>query len=135
MNYWMLKRILNFWLVNSLWIAISFTVFILTMSLINSNSIQIQTFQISDKILHASAYMVMMWVWMMLLKKHSMSKSLLILLIALTIFGIVVEGLQASITESRTADWKDAVANFIGLILGMTTFNWLYYRSINQDKR
>jgi VanZ family protein len=135
MNYWMLKRILNFWLVNSFWIAISFTVFILTMSLINSNSIQIQTFQISDKILHASAYMVMMWVWMMLLKKHSMSKSILILLIALTMFGIVVEGLQTSITESRTADWKDAVANFIGLIIGMTTFNWLYYRSINQDKR
>lgn len=134
MNYWMLKRILNFWLVNAFWIAIFFTIFILTMSLINSNSIQIQTFQISDKILHASAYMVMMWVWMMLLKKHSMSKSILILLIALTMFGIVVEGLQTSITESRTADWKDAVANFIGLIIGMTTFNWLYYRSINQDK-
>jgi VanZ family protein len=50
-------------------------------------------------------------------------------------FGIVVEVLQASLTESRTADWKDAVANFIGLIMGMTTFNGLYYKLINRDKR
>jgi VanZ family protein len=134
MNYWMLKRILNFWLVNAFWIAISFTIFILMMSLINSNSIQIQSFQISDKILHASAYMLMMWAWMMLLKKLGMSRSVLILLIALTMFGIVVEGLQAYLTESRTADWKDAVANFIGLIIGVTTFNQLFFRLIYQDK-
>lgn len=79
--------------------------------------------------------MVLMWVWMMALKQRGMSKSVFILLIGLTLFGIVVEGLQASLTESRTADWKDAVANFIGLIMGMTTFNGLYYKLINRDKR
>ena len=135
MNYWMLKRILNFWLANAFGIALFFSFFILMMSLINGSSIPLHTFNFSDKILHSTAYMVLMWVWIMTLKQRGMSKSVFILLIGLTLFGIVVEGLQTSITESRTADWKDAVANFIGLIIGMTTFNWLYYRSINQDKR
>lgn len=135
MNYWMLKRILNFWLANAFWIALFFSFFILMMSLINGSSIPLNTFNFSDKILHSTAYMVLMWVWMMALKQRGMSKSVFILLIGLTLFGIVVEGLQASLTESRTADWKDAVANFIGLIMGMTTFNGLYYKLINRDKR
>jgi VanZ family protein len=135
MNYWMLKRILNFWLANAFWIALFCSFLILMMSLINGGSIPLNTFNFSDKILHSTAYMVLMWVWMMTLKQRGMSKSVFILLIGLTLFGIVVEGLQASLTESRTADWKDAVANFIGLIMGMTTFNGLYYKLINRDKR
>lgn len=135
MNYWMLKRILNFWLANAFGIALFFSFFILMMSLINGGSIPLNTFNFSDKLLHSTAYMVLMWVWMMTLKQRGMSKSVFILLIGLTLFGIVVEGLQASLTESRTADWKDAVANFIGLIMGMTTFNGLYYKLINRDKR
>jgi VanZ family protein len=131
----MLKRILNFWLANAFWIALFFSFLILMMSLINGGSIPLNTFNFSDKILHSTAYMVLMWVWMMTLKQRGMSKSVFILLIGLTLFGIVVEGLQASLTESRTADWKDAVANFIGLIMGMTTFNGLYYKLINRDKR
>jgi VanZ family protein len=131
----MLKRILNFWLANAFGIALFFSFFILTMSLINGNSMPLNTFNLSDKILHSTAYMVLMWVWMMALKQRGMSRSVIILLIGLTMFGIVVEGLQASLTESRTADWKDAVANFIGLIMGMTTFNGLYYKLINRDKR
>lgn len=105
------------------------------MSLINGSSIPLNTFNLSDKILHSSAYMVLMWVWMMTLKQRGLSRSVFVLLIGLALFGIVVEGLQASLTESRTADWKDVVANFIGLIMGMTTFNGLYYKLINHEKR
>jgi VanZ family protein len=131
----MLKRILNFWLANAFGIALFFSFFILMMSLVNGNSMPLNTFNLSDKILHSSAYMILMWVWMMTLKQRGMSRSVFVLLIGLALFGIVVEVLQASLTESRTADWKDAVANFIGLIMGMTTFNGLYYKLINRDKR
>jgi len=118
----MQKRILNYWKDKSLWVALLYTLFILMMSLVNSASISIKGFTLSDKILHLSAYFILMWVWMMYFKKKSIEQKDFLLLLILTYFGIIIEFLQKYFTLTRTQDLNDVVANGIGLIIGLVTF-------------
>ena len=92
------------------------------MSLVNSASISIKGFTLSDKILHLSAYFILMWVWMMYFKKKSIEQKDFLLLLILTYFGIIIEFLQKYFTLTRTQDLNDVVANGIGLIIGLVTF-------------
>jgi VanZ family protein len=127
----MLKHILNFWLDKAHWFALLSTIFIISVSLTNSDSLgQTQTI-VSDKILHTIGYMVLMWSWLIFFKQRKISNRKFTLLIVLSLFGIIIELLQGYITVSRTPDWRDAVANIIGLSIGLLSFNILFSRYIS----
>ncbi|XGA85186.1 VanZ family protein [Polaribacter sejongensis] len=38
-------------------------------------------------------------------------------------FGIIIEVLQQTLTTYRTGDYKDAIANTVGILLGFIIFN------------
>lgn len=118
----MQKRIVNFWLANARWIAFLFTGLVIITSLASLNSLSIKSVLVSDKVLHISAYIVLMWVWLMVFKQKSIRNRKWLLVVLLTLFGILIEGLQGYVTQSRTPDWIDVFANFIGLIIGIITF-------------
>lgn len=122
----MLKLIKRCLLNNLLLIALFVTVAIVFLSLINTNQLPQTEVKVSDKVLHAFAYMVLFWVWMAVFRKDRHIKTAILLFITLVAFGILLEFLQGTLTDYRTADWKDALANTTGLLLGWISFEFIY---------
>lgn len=79
-----------------------------------------------DKFVHLLIHFGLVCLWQLyLLKRYKNTlplKSILFLLAAILIYGIVIELLQGSLTVSRTADYNDVVANFSGALLGVLVF-------------
>lgn len=122
----MLQPIKNWFLRNSALIAFSLSVFVAVASLISTNSLPKQNFNISDKALHALAYFLLMWSWLIVFRKDRSFKSKLSIFMCLLVFGIILEFLQGEMLLHRTADWKDVMANITGLMLGLITFKHMY---------
>jgi len=78
----------------------------------------------SDKYLHAIAYFTLTTIWFFAfrekIKKYNFK---LILILALIIYGIIIEVLQGSITNYRTADFYDEIANMFGILIATLFFN------------
>ena len=78
----------------------------------------------SDKILHILAYFTLSTVWFLALqKKMSNLYSRLFLIFTLIIYGIILEVLQGGITNYRTGDFYDVIANTIGVLLAVLLIN------------
>ena len=78
----------------------------------------------SDKILHILAYFTLSTVWFLALqKKMSNLYSRLFLVFTLIIYGIILEVLQGGITNYRTGDFYDVIANTIGVLLAVLLIN------------
>ncbi|UZO81206.1 VanZ family protein [Aquimarina sp. ERC-38] len=77
-------------------------------------------FNYSDKIGHFLAYFGLTVVWFtcfFVLYKKSNNQSLVFAIFFSVIFGILMEVLQSWLTDYRTADWFDIMANTIGALL------------------
>jgi VanZ family protein len=122
----MLQHIKNWWLNNALLIAIGVSIIIIILSLISTSVIPSTKIKISDKFLHSVAYFGLMWSWLMVLRNKKSNNPKLLLIISLTVFGIILEVLQGKLGVHRTPDWKDIIANIIGLGFGMFTFKPLF---------
>jgi VanZ family protein len=73
-----------------------------------------------DKFLHVLAYFTLSTVWLLALRnKLSNLSSRLLLIFSLVFYGIVLELLQGGITNYRTGDFFDVVANTIGILLSV----------------
>ena len=120
------KHIENWLLGKALYIALFISITIALLSLINTNQLPKPSVGVSDKVLHVSAYIVLFWSWLLVFRKDSSLKTRLILFMVLFFFGIVLEWMQGELTSYRTADWKDIIANSMGLFLGFFTFNKIY---------
>ena len=94
-------------------------------SLANPKKVLIQPLNFSDKLLHALSYTVLMLSWMMVLKSSKKLKYQFYLWLVLLLFGIIIELLQGTLTHYRTADFKDVLANLVGLTLGWMIFKLL----------
>ena len=86
----------------------------------------------TDKIFHASAYIVLTYIccrYLILAKpSFSLTKILVIVALFLTIYGIVIELLQTVITENRVGEFEDVLANISGIVLGSFIFRYLSSR-------
>ena len=119
-TYFLVMGIKHTWKVNISFVtALSFTLLILYLSLANLGKIDIINISASDKVYHAGAYFVLALLWFLFfyLKKQSFSNSVNFLIIgSLILFGIIIEVLQYSLTNYRTLDWWDVMANTAGII-------------------
>ncbi len=124
----MLLRI-KIWLQNKLiWITSSYTLGIVFMSLINPNKLPSTSISISDKLLHTLAYAILILLWLSIVNLKSKLKVFFAVFLSLTLFGIILEVLQAWITTYRTADWADVIANTVGLIIGSILFELIRFK-------
>ena len=77
----------------------------------------------SDKLGHFLAYFLLSLSWFSALKNKFNNNLIIILLIS---YGIIIEVLQEVLTVHRQADFKDVLANSMGVILA-----YLLYQKIN----
>ncbi|PLX98922.1 MAG: hypothetical protein C0623_10640 [Desulfuromonas sp.] len=77
-----------------------------------------------DKVLHFAAYTLMSWLAAHSLRAISFSikSSAIISIVYSIILGSLVELLQAALTETRSAELGDIIANTIGALLGCAIF-------------
>ncbi len=86
-----------------------------------------------DKFLHAFAYFVLSIIWYFALeKKLKKQGTKIFVILSLIFYGIILEALQGGLTNYRTADFFDVIANTIGVVLATILYtkisNW--YRTI-----
>jgi VanZ family protein len=118
----MLKLIKNWLLDNAKQLAILVSLVIVLLSLIKSDSLPVPKLNVSDKLLHAFAYSGLIWSWLLAFRKKLTVKNKLFIFVLLFLLGVLLEFLQGILTQYRTPDIKDALANFIGLVVGLITF-------------
>ncbi|MGB6268593.1 MAG: VanZ family protein [Olleya sp.] len=76
----------------------------------------------NDKVMHAIAYFIFTSIWFYTLNSYynkSIKQALKIAIIASILFGIIIELLQHTITQSRQADYKDIIANVVGTLVAV----------------
>ncbi len=122
----MLQHIKSWFLRSSLLIAVLLTVALAILSLVNTSSFPTRELNISDKILHSVAYFVLILSWLLVFRKKDSISFKLILFLVLVVFGIILELLQGSMMQHRSADWRDVLANVVGLLVGLATFKFMY---------
>lgn len=121
----MLLRIKKLLEHNAIKLAILATIIIALLSLTTVPKLDLG-FKIKsgDKYLHVLAYFTLSSIWYFALKNKLKKLSYKILVIILLIFyGIILELLQGGLTNYRTADLFDVLANVFGIVLATLVFD------------
>jgi len=82
-----------------------------------------------DKIAHTFAYMVLCFLWMFVFRN---SRGKWLLIICLILFGVILEVLQQTVTDYRTFDYLDMVANSIGVVFGYALFIFIRNKNLRR---
>lgn len=96
-------------------IALLYTTTLALLSLLNSSKLPSIEINNGDKFAHAIAYSLLCFIWYLAFKINKITKALLIASCASIIYGIILEVLQGTLTEARTSDMYDILANCIGV--------------------
>ncbi|MCD8445013.1 VanZ family protein [Tenacibaculum finnmarkense] len=124
----MLKRIKSLLKDNLTIIAILISIGIAILSLIKIGNppaiIQIKNL---DKYEHAFAYFVLCFVWLIAFDKTKINK--VIIVFCCLFYGIIIEGLQVTITTYRSGDVLDIVANTTGILIAYMMY-FLFLRKM-----
>lgn len=107
-----------------LFAASLYTTALTVVSLIHLGKIQIGSFKPTDKMLHATAYLLLVIIWKLyfVLKNNDLSNyraNLLKIAGFAVLFGMLIEVLQGTLTSYRTPDWFDILANSTGIVLAV----------------
>jgi len=110
---------------NAYIISLALTVVIIYLSL-SPNAGAIMPASVSDKVLHAFAYTVLALSWFYAIKKaHDNTRVKIVIAISIFIFGIIIEVLQEWLAQGRMMDFKDVIANTIGILVAFSIFKYL----------
>ena len=117
---------------NAFVIAITLTILIAILSLISISGFnfgfKLNEVNNSDKLGHLIAYFTLSCSWFFALKFHDRSfKEKIIIVTLLITYGIILEGLQESMTTYRKGDFYDVMANSTGVFIATIFFNKLNY--------
>lgn len=104
-----------------------YTLAITTLSLVQLGKISLGSFNPTDKMMHAGAYLglVVVWKFHFLIKEENFKSynSNLLKISAFSIgFGMLIEVLQGALTNYRQPDWFDIIANTVGVVLAVFLF-------------
>ena len=119
----MLKLIKKLLEANALLIALSITILIAFLSIVNLGRIVSKELLLIDKLNHTIAYFFMALSWLFAFqkkKRHSLKEMHIIVLCIL--FGILMEFLQWGFTSYRNASYLDVLANSFGVLIAYLTF-------------
>lgn len=108
------------------WFLPSLLVFvgILLLSTVLSIPVQIDGVGHTDKLSHLFAYFVLIVTLLFAFYKNGIlgSTSWLILIVACSLYGVLLEFIQYSLFPNRYFEWLDAIANVSGALLGSLLF-------------
>ena len=111
----------------SIYIAILLTLAITYLSLANLKGKVISLSNI-DKLYHALAYFSLTVVWLLVFIRKEKKKVVIILCIA---FGVLMEFLQSNLTDYRSFEYLDMLANTVGVLIGLLFFSRIEKNLIN----
>ncbi|MCH2033835.1 MAG: VanZ family protein [Tenacibaculum sp.] len=103
-----------------IYLAIITTVAIAILSLmkVEKPDVRFSNFDI-DKIGHTIAYFVLGFLWLIALHKKGMKFAVIL---GVTLYGILMEVLQSVLTDYRTFELMDMLANTMGVFLALIAF-------------
>lgn len=108
--------------------AILLTLTIVVLSLIKTDGLPKIEVSQADKYFHSTAYFALTLSWIFALK-HQLNRkkklTFLLLFLLIVLFGIVIEVLQMTVTDYRSFDFYDIVANSIGASLAFLFYQIL----------
>ncbi|WP_298946328.1 VanZ family protein [Polaribacter sp.] len=107
-------------------IAILVSISILYLSLIKMPKYDVE-FNHLDKWQHTFAYFTLAICWLFALYKKT---NKYFIVFGCIIFGIIIEILQSTVTNYRTGDSLDVVANSIGVLIGLLFFNQISKKNL-----
>jgi len=121
----MLPRIKKLLEHNAILLAVIATIIVAVLSLTSVPKLDLGLkIKSSDKYLHALAYFTLSSIWYFALQDKIKKLSFKILVIVSLIFyGIILEALQGSFTNYRTADLFDVIANIFGIVIATMIFD------------
>lgn len=108
-------------------LSISVALIIMYLSLINAKKFDdISTFELADKLVHSAMYFGFMGLIMFENRKTLITgRKLFIAALIPLFYGILMEVLQGTLTETRTASVLDALFNTLGIILAVILWQWV----------
>jgi len=113
-------------------IALFITIAIAVLSLIKpseSSGLSLFKFENADKIQHLIAYFFLTLSWLFAIKSSTKKIKVIITIIVLCVlYGTIIEVLQGIATSYRTADYRDIIANSVGITLAVIIFRLFYYK-------
>ena len=119
----MLRHIKNLLLGKAIYFALIITIAIAVLSLLKFKLRPIPVAE-SDKIGHSIAYFFLMLSWLYtFVRKEKFNNWARYAIVGCFIYGIIIEGLQMTITSYRTASYLDIIANSIGIIVAVLAFH------------
>lgn len=74
-------------------------------------------FSFDDKIYHFSAYAVLTLLLYNFIRTTNISRKIMISAVVSVVYGIIIEALQSLLTDFRTPDYYDVIANTIGVLV------------------
>lgn len=104
---------------NALLISLIYTLLLLIVCLISLEELPEEAVKKGDKVFHFLAYILLTWLWFNTISKYFKLNTIVVIFITIffcTIFGIIIEYLQSTFTSFRAADYKDVIANTIGVV-------------------
>ena len=117
----MLKVIKHLFQASTLFLAISTIIGIAVLSLAKIEGVESSVFNY-DKLLHAFAYCTLSFLWLCAI--NNSRRTILICTVGV-IYGIVIELLQMLLTNDRSGDVYDALANTTGVLIGYFLYKTL----------
>tara|TARA_X000001036_G_scaffold225676_1_gene211168 strand:- start:33 stop:386 length:354 start_codon:yes stop_codon:yes gene_type:complete len=95
---------------------VSFSLFVVFMSLWNFDSYEVKSSLISDKFIHFLIYFLFVFFWSNSLKNNFKNSTLFVFFLSL-LFGLILELIQL-ILSYRSFEFYDLISNFIGCLAG-----------------
>lgn len=118
---------------NFLWLAIAWTVFITVTSLVSFSSVPKIKIIGNDKLVHFLFYLVFVIFWgLAKIQSYFKLKYDLIIVFIAILYGIIIEVLQGVLTQTRQADFYDALANSLGALVGYAVLYCVKNKNFNK---
>ncbi len=118
---------------NILYVALFFSIFILVFSLIPVKNDLLGSVENSDKILHTSAYTILSISWFFYFKPFNNIQKKGFIVLGLFLYGIIIEILQSALTTYRTGSFYDVLANSIGILIALISFEKVYRIALSKN--
>ena len=111
--------------------AVLFTAAVAYLSL--TESAQAPSVALSDKVIHACIYLVLAIAWFLPIVKHSPFALRLspYVVLGVTAYGAFLELLQHFCTLTRSGEWLDLAADFVGALIGVVLVWFIQSQIIN----
>ncbi len=113
-------------------IAFAYTALVTVTSLISISNVPTIKLPYKDKVIHFLFYLLMVIIWFWSIKKKNY-KNLTIIVVISIIYGIIIEVLQKELTQYRTFDKYDILANTMGTIVAYLFCMWFLKKNYSNS--